>query len=219
MVPWFELAFAARHAFDQQGLDASLTLVTADQGVLPGHAPNVAARVRRLLMRRGIALHQARVAGAKAGLMLANGKLLPADRIIAATGARPPCWLRVSRLALDRDGYIAVSAAHHSTSHPEVFAAGDVCGRVDLALSRSGVYAVRAGPVLAHNLLAALEGRDLHTYKPRPRSLYLLATGPRHAIASWGDWSAQGAWVWHWKNRIDRRFVRRNMVSGWRAIP
>ncbi|BBP05419.1 hypothetical protein TPL01_31130 [Sulfuriferula plumbiphila] len=88
------------------------------------------------------------------------------------------CWLRVSRLALDRDGYIAVSAAHRSTSHPEVFAAGDVCGRVDLALSRSGVHAVRAGPVLAHNLLAALEGRDLHTHKPRPRSLCLLATGP-----------------------------------------
>ena len=33
--------------------------------------------------------------------------------------------------------------------------------------------------------------------------------GPRYAVASWGDWSAQGASVWYWKDWIDRRFIRR----------
>lgn len=47
-------------------------------------------------------------------------------------------------------------------------------------------------------------------YQPRARSLYLIACGPRHAIASWGPWSAEGRWVWHWKDRIDRGFIARH---------
>jgi hypothetical protein len=47
----------------------------------------------------------------------------------------------------------------------------------------------------------------LQPWKPQKRSLYLLACGGRRAIASWGPWSAEGGWVWWWKNRIDRAFV------------
>src|SRR6267142_2639460 len=31
----------------------------------------------------------------------------------------------------------------------------------------------------------------------------------RHGIAARGGWSAQGRWVWWWKNAIDRRWMRR----------
>ena len=50
---------------------------------------------------------------------------------------------------------------------------------------------------------------------PQHRTLYLLATGGRHAIASWGNLAAAGGWVWHWKDRIDRGFVQRyTLTSG-----
>lgn len=94
-------------------------------------------------------------------------------------------------------------------SHPQVFAAGDTCARQDVRVARSGVHAVHAGPVLTHNLLSTIAGEPLRSYPPRPRSLYLLATGPRRAIASWGPWSAEGRWAWRWKDRIDRAFIRR----------
>lgn len=45
-------------------------------------------------------------------------------------------------------------------------------------------------------------------YKPRRYSLYLLACGPRFAVASWENWSIQGEWVWRWKDWIDQRFVK-----------
>ena len=82
--------------------------------------------------------------------------------------------------------------------------------RSDIQLAHSGVHAVFAGPVLAHNLIAAINGRILKSYWPRKKSLYLLATGPKHAIASWGAFSAQGHWVWRWKDWIDRRFMHKN---------
>ncbi len=69
-----------------------------------------------------------------------------------------PAWLRDSGLALDQQGFIAVDEFQRSTSHPAVFAAGDVSTRVDRQLARSGVYAVRAGPPLAKNLRAVLAG-------------------------------------------------------------
>lgn len=148
--------------------------------------------------------------------MLSDGTLMSADCVIAATGARAPCWLQPSRLMLDEKGYIAVDRHHRSLSHPNVFAAGDVCARQDLAMARSGVHAVHAGPVLAANLLAALGGGPLVAYQPRRRSLYLLACGPRYAIASWGGFSMEGEWVWRWKDRIDRRFIDRFSNQGQR---
>ena len=107
-----------------------------------------------------------------------------------------------------------VDATHRSLSHPNIFAAGDVCTRSDASLDRSGVHAVHVGPVLANNLFASLSGGSLKEYWPKRRSLYLLALGDGRAVMSWGNVSAEGAWVWRWKDRIDRRFIKRYSIFG-----
>lgn len=206
-----ELAFAAQHAFAGAGCKhASVALVASANGILPDHAAGVQRRAAALLRQRGIALHQAQAVGIAEGVALSGGHILPADCVMAATGARAPAWLRQTGLALDGQGYVLVDSHHRSISHADVFAAGDICSRTDIGMKRSGVHAVFAGPVLAHNLLASLYGGELEGYRPRKRSLYLLATGPQHAIASWGMFSAQGHWVWRWKNWIDRRFMQKH---------
>ena len=68
---------------------------------------------------------------------------------------------------------------------------------------------MRAGAPLALNLRRFVAGGQLEPYVPQPRSLNLLSCGARRAIASYGDWSAEGRWVWWWKDWIDRGFVRR----------
>lgn len=203
-----ELAFAAQYALARLG-DVAVTVVASERGLLPGHAPAVVARVRRLLQERGIDLVQGLAAGVEKGLQLASGRALPVDAVIAATGARAPCWLRLSGLALDRGGFVLVGPTHASLSHPDVFAVGDVCARHDLSMCKSGVHAVHAGRVLAQNLAARLSGESLKSYTPRRRSLYLLATQPGHAVLSWGGLSTSGAWVWRWKDHIDRGYVAR----------
>ena len=214
-----ELVLAAAQALRGAGCTVALALVAPPGGLLASHAEGVRRRVERRLAEAGIALHLARAGGTAAGLVLDHGAgdapaALPADCVIAATGACALPWLRESGLACDADGWVAVDAGHRSLSHPAIHAAGDVCTRAVPGFARSGVHAVHAGPVLAANLLAALENGPAstppHTYRPRPRSLYLIASGPRHAIASWGRWSAEGSWVWHWKDYLDRGFIARH---------
>jgi selenide,water dikinase len=101
-----------------------------------------------------------------------------------------------------------VNRSLQCVSHPNVFAAGDVAAYAD-PQPKSGVYAVRAGPTLGRNLRAFCEGRPLHPWAPQARALYLISTGDRNALAIWDRWSWSGRWAWHWKDRIDRRFMRR----------
>jgi hypothetical protein len=39
-----------------------------------------------------------------------------------------------------------------------------------------------------------------------------LSCGVGHAIGSYGPLSWEGAWVWRWKDRIDRAFVKKYTV-------
>jgi pyridine nucleotide-disulfide oxidoreductase family protein len=208
-----EIALAAQHVFAERRYKARVSLVASERGVLPGHAARVARRVCKLLKKRNIALYESHAVGVEHGVLLGNGQLIHADVVIATTGSTPPCWLQQSHLMLDEHGYICVDATHRSLSHPEVFAAGDVCARTDTTMARSGVHAVFAGPVLAHNLIVSVTGGKFIRYRPRKRSLYLLATGPKHAIASWGAFSAAGHWVWRWKNWIDRGFMHKHSAA------
>ena len=201
-----ELAMAIRHRL----AGASVTLLTGEGGLASHYPPVVQQRIMRALKRRNITVVASVAVGIQAGeVALDNGDRLPCDVPVIATGAQAPAWLSDSGLALDEHGFLAVDACQRSTSHAEVFAAGDVCTRTDRPLARSGVYAVRAGPALALNLAAVVAGTEPSPHRPPDKTLNLLSCGDGEAIASWGDYSAEGRWVGWLKNRIDRNFIKR----------
>jgi selenide,water dikinase len=136
-----------------------------------------------------------------------EGEAQAFDACLVVTGAAAPRWPRAAGLAVDDMGFIRVDRSLRSVSHPQVFAAGDVAAYAE-ARAKSGVFAVRAGPPLADNLLAACQGAALCQWRPQRRALYLVSTGDQRAIAAWGALSLSGRWVWQWKDGIDRRFVR-----------
>jgi pyridine nucleotide-disulfide oxidoreductase family protein len=207
-----ELALSAAHALRRPGLPAGshVSLVTGGEAPAAAYSSAVQARVQRALRRLDISVIPETCIGLEAGaILLANGARLVCDAPLLAVGAQAPAWLADSGLALDDNGFVAVNAFQQSTSHPRVFAAGDVASRIDAPHPRSGVHAVRAGPPLLANLRAALQGQPLTPYQPPRRTLNLLACGDRRAIGSWGGFSFEGRWAWHWKDHIDRRFVAR----------
>jgi selenide,water dikinase len=129
------------------------------------------------------------------------------DLVLLATGAIPLQWLQQSALAQDERGFVLVERTLRSLSHPEVFALGDCATLRDAPHPRSGLYAVRHGEALIDNLRLVLGGAPLVDFVPQKNALVLLSCGARYAVAERGGWSAQGRWVWWWKNRIDRRWI------------
>jgi pyridine nucleotide-disulfide oxidoreductase family protein len=206
----FELVCALAYRLKREAgtADHRLSLITGPLAALAGYPPAVVRRARSALAALGVSvIEQACCAIESDRLHLADGATLACDAPVVVTGASAPGWLAGSGLTLDAEGFVATNASLQSASHLDVFAAGDVASRQDVQHPRSGVHAVRAGPVLAENLLRALGGTPLQEHQPPRRTLNLLSCGDRRAIAHWGGWSAEGAWVWRWKDHIDRNFV------------
>jgi pyridine nucleotide-disulfide oxidoreductase family protein len=203
-----ELAMAAanvvRHNHEGGG---RVSLIAGDGGPLPGFNGLMRRLAARKLVRRRVTVIEQRARVRDGKLVLADGIGLKAGPVLAATGAAAEPFLTDSGLAVDDEGFVRVDACHQSLSHNNVFAVGDTCSREDGALNRSGVHAVKAGPILADNLRSALGGGALKPFRPRRYSLYLLACGDQTAIGSYGPLTFSGRWVWRLKDRIDRKFI------------
>jgi NADH dehydrogenase FAD-containing subunit len=182
--------------------------VYSQRGLAP--AP-FAARVEREMRRLGIDFRPGMAASAiePGPQVVAGAARQEFDLVLLATGPSPLPWLKSAGLERDAHGFALVRETLQSVSHPEVFACGDCATLRGAELPKSGVYAVRQGEALAQTVRSLAAGGLPVAYRPQRRALLLLSCGRRHAIAQWGGRTAQGGWVWRWKNRIDRAWLRR----------
>lgn len=214
-------------------------LFSAAPDILPTHNAGVRARFMHTLQARGVQVRLgARVQSVSAsGVQVlraaATGSATPsaqhvasndsslvsrsadaledveADAVFWVTQASGGSWLGATGLALDADGCVRVNAYLQSDSDARIFASGDVAAFGPRPLEKAGVFAVRMGMPLARNLRHAVCGLPLQAFRPQKRWLALISTGDRYAVASRGIVGFAGAWVWRWKDHIDRRFMQR----------
>ena len=205
-----ELALAMAYRVGTSQLRLNVQLITGRPGLLPALPRGARKHAARLMPKTGVRLIEDEVVAVGGDrVQLARGGELPTDVTIATIGAAAAPWPRNCGLKCDARGFIAVNSSLQSLSHPFVFAAGDCATMVDHPRPKSGVYAVRAGPKLAANLERALAGKPLKKYTPQSIALYLISTGAKNAIGTWGPFCFVDKRVWDWKDRIDRRFVAR----------
>ena len=183
-----------------------LTLLS-NSPLLNGHPPALRRRALRHLAAAGVQVMEGVAVDAIQGdsLLVAGQPVWRGGRVILATGASASPWLRESGLDNDARGFVRIGPTLQSLSHHHVFAVGD-CASLP-ATPRSGVYAVRQGPLLAANLAAALASQPLQKYQPQRQALALLADGQGGALLSWAGLTAEGKWLGRWKDRLDRRFM------------
>lgn len=207
-----ELAFGLRAAL-REVADVEIVLFEATESLLPDVPAPVARDVAEHLkaagvgIRRGVGLLRA----TPGGVATADGEAHGFGTVVWASGAVPHELLADCGLPRDADGFLLVDSFLRCRGSATIFAAGD-CAVLAGAprLPRSGVYAVRQGPVLAANLRAMLEGeRTRQRFRPQRDFLRLLSTGDDRAIAIRNGRLAHGR-IWHLlKRRIDQRFVAR----------
>jgi selenide, water dikinase len=211
-----ELLLAAQHGLARRagelGRDVpqvGWTLI--GKGLLAGHPAAAAEAFARVLAERRVeVLTATEVVEIETGRVICDdGRTVPSDVALLVTDAAPPAWLAETGLPLDRRGFIAVDACLRSPGDPRVFAAGDVAAVLPHPRPKAGVFAVRQGPPLTRNLRHAVRGERPIPFRPQRHYLSLISTGDRYAIGSRGPLKLEGAWLWHVKDRIDRRFMRR----------
>ncbi len=179
--------------------------------ILPGYGARARKSVLAQLQRRGIRVHcDARVvAVSDRQFTLADGARADYDELFWCTGAAPAPWIAQSGLETDEQGFLAVRDTLQSIHEDCIFGAGDIAVQLNHPRPRAGVFAVRQGPVLAHNLRAFLLHKPLRQHRPQRRFLSLLSLGDKNATADRGAFTATGPWVWRWKDNIDRKFMAR----------
>lgn len=188
-----------------------LRVVTDAARPLGELARGAGERAAKHLARRGIGLHcghRVREVGADF-VRLEGGNQFASDVTFWSAGAAAPDLVRDSGFAADERGFLLTDECLRSVSHADVFGVGDCATQRDRPRPKAGVFAVRAAPTLAANLRAAVQGTELAPYGTGERFLALLSVGAGHAIGAWNGLAWEGAWVWKWKDRIDRKFIAR----------
>ena len=210
------------------GIEIALAVGSRVQRLVPGAAVETTiyaasdhvgvglnAKMRRLinaeLERRKIAsVLRRRVCRTVDGrITLDDGTEATADVVLWATNARPPKLLSALGLPLDERGFLKTDETLRTTSGQPIFAVGDTGTIHGTILPKAGVYAVRQGPVLWHNLREQLAGRQLRHYQPQRDFLKLLSTGDQRAVFGYHGFAAHAPWCWRLKNWIDRRFMEK----------
>lgn len=185
--------------------NVSVTLLSGDHP--PGHryAPALQQRLLKALKRRKITVLQDRALGVTATtVQLGCGAELASDVTVLATQKQVPHWIVDSGLTLGSDGRMTVDDFQRSTSHPRVFAVGDLC---------STPPNETRGLSLTNHLIATVAGQALVAPAPKPAPWQVISLGRRTAAASWRGFTAQGAWVWWLKTWQERRWLNAMRAS------
>lgn len=206
-----ELALAMAHRVQAERLsNASVTLIEAGPELLSAAGAQARKILLRALSRLGVktltGLAITRITAGTVGL--SDGRVLGADFVVSAAGARAHPWLAGTGLELT-DGFVDVGRNLRTVADPEIFAAGDCAHLTYAPRPKAGVYAVREAPVLFRNLRAALSGRRLRPYRPQFDYLKLISTGEKRAVAQKHLITVSGGWLWDLKHRIDTDFMKR----------
>lgn len=206
-----ELALALAYRWRRYRPNPRIDLYHRGAELLGGADPAAAGTLAQALCDAGIGRHpNASIARIASDTIAADdGRIFPADAVVMATGAATAPGLGSRGLARDTHGFVRVDTTLRSVEAPEVFAAGDIAS-LPMPRPRSGVFAVRAAPVLADNIERAVTGRPLRAFRAQPRALALIGLGTRRAVAARG-WpvAPSGYAVWRLKQAIDERFIKR----------
>lgn len=136
-------------------LGVRVSLVEADERILPGHDPDVATLLTDVFDAEGVTVHagtQVTAADQQGGevVLRTSGEAVSGQRLLVAVGRTPATrdlGLEAAGVDVDGHGFIIVDK-HLATTAPGVFAAGDVTGLFGHTHAAYAMGRVAAGSAL-----------------------------------------------------------------------
>ena len=215
-----EISIILKMLIDQNGWNAQVSLIHRHEFLVSAKDRIAQGKLSKTLTELDIKVYQNTQAlkEQENGLVLEDeqGRVQTKDfyRVLTATQASAPKWFSQSGLPVNADGFVKVTGNLRVENEQGLFAAGDCIHFSPTPLKKAGVYAVRQGSVLEHNIRAFFTGKAaLKTFQPKKNVLSLITIGERKALVH-QDSPSILRWMWPsllWtvKDGIDRRFMER----------
>ncbi len=201
-----EVALAMAHALQCRNIAMNMSVVDATE-ILSGVARRAREKLLKKLADYGVQWLSGRkvIAVTADSVKLDSGEVIDSDFTLGAAGARAYGWVSETGLEL-HNGYIVIDEMLRSSDRA-IYAAGDCVHSHEHPRPKAGVFAVRAAPVLWHNLRAVLRGAKPRPFKPQGDYLKLISLGSQSALAEKFGFAVSGEHLWRWKNHIDQTFM------------
>ncbi|WP_157185168.1 FAD-dependent oxidoreductase [Paenisporosarcina sp. TG20] len=171
-------------------------------------------KIGRIVEQKGIQLYENdRIKEVYTDELVTNsGKRMSSSNVFSLTGPESSRLFEDGSLPTDSKGFLLVKDSLQVETYPWVFGAGD-CVTMDSypTLPKNGVYAVKQGPILWHNINQYLAGKRLKNFKPQRNFISILSVGQRQGLIIYGKHAYYGKWPWWLKHWIDVKFMKKHM--------
>ncbi|WP_408011367.1 FAD-dependent oxidoreductase [Pseudalkalibacillus sp. A8] len=207
-----EISLALKARRQKQGIRTEITLISSGE-LLASENKRISRKIEKIILGKGIKLVKGETVQEvqSRALFTSSNTRVVYDKLIWLTGPKAPGLFKESQLPTDEQGYLLVKDTLQVEKYPSIFGTGD-CITLDnhRDLAKTGVYAVRQGPVLFNNILEFVNNSDKREYfRPQRHFIAILSTGNRQGFLIYRGRGYSGRWAWHLKKWIDRRFINK----------
>lgn len=209
-----EVALAIHYRLQKEGIPApNVHLIDAGEEIAGSSSPALRRKLVRAMRRAGVDLVlKTRIQAIQNdAVVLSSGESVKTALVVNCAGSAPHDWVRQSGISTV-NGRVEVNASLRSTSHPHIWAVGDTSFFKPKPLEPAGVFAVRAGPVIAENIGRYARNAQLAEFHPQSDYLKLVSLGGQRAVAEKFGVTFEAGWVWHLKKYIDFSFLREHSL-------
>jgi NADH dehydrogenase FAD-containing subunit len=179
--------------------------------ILSDFPPKARWLVLRSFKRRGIeVMEDVYIDRLENGQLVSReGQKFSLDVAVIAVGVRPLAVFKDSGLPTDKEGALLINHYLQSIEYPQIFGGGDCVNLQDRPLNKVGAYAVRQNPILYHNLLGALEDKEMQAFHPQRVYLLIFNLGDGKAIFCRQKLVFDGRVAFLYKNYLDKKFIKK----------
>ncbi|MBF95707.1 MAG: Selenide, water dikinase [Alphaproteobacteria bacterium MarineAlpha9_Bin4] len=213
-----EVSLALKKRLIKTNVKKNIILIAKGNSLMKSYNQSVSKKLNKELKKNNIQIrYNSSVTKIKKNYIEINNK----DKVLSsctllATNASAPDVLKKSDLSLSINGFIEVTRELQSKNFKYIFASGDIADIENLKLVKAGIYAVKQAKILKVNLRNFFLKKELKCYLPQKSYLSLIGTANGKAIANKSILTLRGTFFWKLKKFIDRRFINKYSVIGFK---